>query len=211
MDHNILLFDSQAISLRGISVIISSIFPNLKIHEATSESEAIHIMNTKNICYVVLSQNIKQKVPLFKSANKNKISYLIYYETFDFVQSLIGTTNTSLSIVNKKSPIEDLILGIYNLLESKIYFCNRTCVCILENFDQSKHLDHLNLNNIRRHKFESLSVREKQIIYFVKEGVKTKEIADTLKLKMSTISSTKYKAFKKLMVTNIMDLINLPI
>ena len=60
--------------------------------------------------------------------------------------------------------------------------------------------------------FARLSIRELEVLHYVLKGVGTKEIGDTLNLKMATISTLKYRIFEKTGASNgkeLMDLANL--
>lgn len=57
--------------------------------------------------------------------------------------------------------------------------------------------------------FTSLAPRELEILHYVLKGVGTKEIGETLNLKMSTISTLKNRVFEKTHTSNLKELIEL--
>ncbi len=57
--------------------------------------------------------------------------------------------------------------------------------------------------------FSQLAPRELEILHYVLKGLGTKEIADTLNLKMSTISTLKTRIFEKTSAGNIKELLEL--
>jgi len=66
-------------------------------------------------------------------------------------------------------------------------------------------------NNIQHHDnpFTSLAPRELEILHYILKGIGTKEIADTLNLKMNTISTIKNRIFEKTTAGNIKELMEL--
>ncbi len=66
-------------------------------------------------------------------------------------------------------------------------------------------------NNIQHHDnpFTSLAPLELEILHYILKGIGTKEIADTLNLKMNTISTIKTRIFEKTTAGNIKELMEL--
>jgi|SRR5580698_5628527 two-component system invasion response regulator UvrY len=57
--------------------------------------------------------------------------------------------------------------------------------------------------------FSALAPRELEILHYVLKGYGTKEIAETLNVKMNTISTVKNRIFEKTLTTNLKELIEL--
>lgn len=57
--------------------------------------------------------------------------------------------------------------------------------------------------------FTSLAPRELEILHYVLKGIGTKDIADSLNLKMNTISTIKTRIFEKTTAGNIKELMEL--
>jgi DNA-binding CsgD family transcriptional regulator len=57
--------------------------------------------------------------------------------------------------------------------------------------------------------FKSLAPRELEILHYVLKGIGTKDIADTLNLKMNTVSTIKTRIYEKTNAGNIKELIEL--
>ena len=66
-------------------------------------------------------------------------------------------------------------------------------------------------NNINHHDnpFTTLAPRELEILHYILKGIGTKDIADTLNLKMNTISTIKNRIFEKTTAGNIKELMEL--
>lgn len=57
--------------------------------------------------------------------------------------------------------------------------------------------------------FSALAPRELEILHYVLKGLGTKEIAETLNVKMNTVSTVKNRIFEKTLTTNLKELIEL--
>jgi len=57
--------------------------------------------------------------------------------------------------------------------------------------------------------FSALAPRELEILHYVLKGMGTKEIAETLNVKMNTVSTVKNRIFEKTVTTNLKELIEL--
>jgi DNA-binding NarL/FixJ family response regulator len=57
--------------------------------------------------------------------------------------------------------------------------------------------------------FSQLAPRELEILHYVLRGLRTKEIGDTLNLKMSTISTIKHRIFEKTGAGNLKELLEM--
>jgi len=57
--------------------------------------------------------------------------------------------------------------------------------------------------------FSALAPRELEILHYVLKGMGTKEIAETLNVKMNTVSTVKNRIFEKTLTTNLKELIEL--
>lgn len=63
--------------------------------------------------------------------------------------------------------------------------------------------------HVQDNPFTSLAPRELEILHYVLKGIGTKDIADTLNLKMNTISTIKTRIFEKTTAGNIKELMEL--
>lgn len=72
----------------------------------------------------------------------------------------------------------------------------------------SKHLNFNDTKNKRSKMFKKLSTREVEVLKLLSSGKKNKEIAKELEINEKTVSTYKARLFKKLNVTNLVDLIH---
>ena len=66
-----------------------------------------------------------------------------------------------------------------------------------------------NMNSYKGSPFTSLAPRELEILHYLLKGIGTKEISETLNLKMNTISTIKTRIFEKTNTGNIKELMQL--
>lgn len=72
----------------------------------------------------------------------------------------------------------------------------------------SKHLNFSDTKNNKSRLFKKLSTREVEVLKLLSSGKKNKEIAQELDINEKTVSTYKARLFKKLNVTNLVDLIH---
>ena len=72
----------------------------------------------------------------------------------------------------------------------------------------SKHINFNDTKNKQNKLFKKLSVREVEVLKLLSSGKKNKEIAKELDINEKTVSTYKARLFKKLNVTNLVDLIH---
>ena len=65
------------------------------------------------------------------------------------------------------------------------------------------------MHSFKGNPFATLAPRELEILHYVLKGIGTKEISETLNLKMNTISTVKNRIFEKTNAGNIKELIEL--
>ena len=72
----------------------------------------------------------------------------------------------------------------------------------------SKHLKYDDTKNSKSRIYKRLSTREVEVLKLLSSGKKNKEIAVELGINEKTVSTYKARLFKKLNVTNLIDLVN---
>lgn len=72
----------------------------------------------------------------------------------------------------------------------------------------AKHLNYEDTRNSKSNLYKRLSTREVEVLKLLSSGKKNKEIAQELAINEKTVSTYKSRLFKKLNITNIVDLIH---
>jgi DNA-binding NarL/FixJ family response regulator len=100
--------------------------------------------------------------------------------------------------LHKNSKLEDLEAAIKKVNEGEIVFSDAV----------KKNLALLNKGKKSERLYRKLSSREIEVLRYLSEGKKNKEIAKLLDLNEKTISTYKLRLLTKLHVTNLVDLVN---
>lgn len=100
--------------------------------------------------------------------------------------------------LHKSSKMEDLEAAIKKVNEGEIIFSDAV----------KKNLALLNKGKKSERLYRKLSSREIEVLRYLSEGKKNKEIAKLLDLNEKTISTYKLRLLTKLHVTNLVDLVN---
>ena len=99
--------------------------------------------------------------------------------------------------VSKKSDLKDLEATLTKVTEGKVVF-SETVKKSIEMLSKGKKSERL---------FKKLSTREIEVLRYLNDGKKNKEVAQILGLDEKTISTYKLRLLAKLNVTNLVDLL----
>jgi two-component system, NarL family, invasion response regulator UvrY len=155
---------------------------------------------------------------LMKELVKNKYTHLI-------LDIILSDGSTLEVIPNIRRVYPDLHILVFSMQPAEIYgealkqyginhymskaIGEEEMVQVLQKFLHNE--EPVKRNNIQHHDnpFTSLAPRELEILHYILKGVGTKEIAETLNLKMNTISTIKTRIFEKTTAGNIKELMEL--
>jgi len=155
---------------------------------------------------------------LMKELVKNKYTHLI-------LDIILSDGSTLEVIPNIRRVYPDLHILVFSMQPAEIYgealkqyginyYMSKSVgeeemVQILQKFMHNE--EPVRQNNIHHqdNPFKTLAPRELEILHYVLKGIGTKDIADTLNLKMNTISTIKTRIFEKTTAGNIKELMEL--
>lgn len=155
---------------------------------------------------------------LMKELVKNKYTHLV-------LDIILSDGNTLEVIPNIRRVYPDLHILVFSMQPAEIYgealkqyginyYMSKSVgeeemIQILQKFMHNE--EPVRQNNIHLHDnpFTTLAPRELEILHYVLKGIGTKDIADTLNLKMNTISTIKTRIFEKTTASNIKELMEL--
>ncbi|WP_411767345.1 response regulator [Winogradskyella sp. A3E31] len=100
--------------------------------------------------------------------------------------------------VHKSAGLDKISEAINTLIEGKVYLSEK----------MDKHYKFEDTRRTRTRMFKKLSTREVEVLKLLSVGKKNKEIAEELQINEKTVSTYKARLFKKLNVTNVIDLIH---
>lgn len=100
--------------------------------------------------------------------------------------------------IHKSASIETIKEAIIKVYQGGIYLSEA----------MSKHLTHDDAKNKKSKMYKRLSTREVEVLKLLSTGKKNKEIAKELEINEKTVSTYKARLYKKLNVTNLVDLLH---
>lgn len=100
--------------------------------------------------------------------------------------------------VTKNSSVEDLMEAITTVMNNEIYICREV--------RESKPQPQRKVNTVQL--LSHLSQREREILYFIREGLSSREIGERLHISLKTVEAHRYNIIKKLQVKNMAALLN---
>jgi DNA-binding NarL/FixJ family response regulator len=102
------------------------------------------------------------------------------------------------AFVSKNNDLETLASAVVRVQDGEIFYSQEV----------KKKIDLITKQTKKERAYKKLSSREIEVLRFLSEGRKNKEIAETLNLNEKTISTYKLRLLNKLNVTNLVDLVN---
>ena len=194
MQPNILLADDHSIIRNGLKLYIQF---NLGYTDVSEVSTCNGLMN---------------------ELVKNKYTHLVL--------DIILTDGSSLEVIpNIKKVYPNLNIMIFSMQPMEVYgealkqyginyYLSKTVgedeiIHMLHQFINNEDLPLKNKAAIKDNPFSALAPRELEILHYVLKGIGTKDIADTLNLKMNTISTIKTRIYEKTNAGNIKELMEL--
>jgi len=155
---------------------------------------------------------------LMKELVKNKYTHLV-------LDIILSDGSTLEVIPNIRRVYPDLHILVFSMQPAEIYgealkqyginyYMSKSVgeeemIQILQKFMHNE--EPVRKNNIQHqdNPFKALAPRELEILHYVLKGIGTKDIAETLNLKMNTISTIKTRIFEKTTASNIKELMEL--
>ncbi len=155
---------------------------------------------------------------LMKELVKNKYTHLV-------LDIILSDGSTLEVIPNIRRVYPDLRILVFSMQPAEIYgealkqyginyYMSKSVgeeemIQILQKFMHNEEPLRQNTIHHQDNPFKTLAPRELEILHYVLKGIGTKDIADTLNLKMNTISTIKTRIFEKTTAGNIKELMEL--
>jgi DNA-binding NarL/FixJ family response regulator len=106
----------------------------------------------------------------------------------------------AMGYITKNSSREEIFDALKEIHAGRKYICKEIRNTISE--------QEINGNNEQRNRINELSLRELEVISFIKKGYSSKEIANALSLSVKTVEVHRHNILKKLNLTNASALVN---
>lgn len=206
---NLLIFDSHPIIRRGLKELLTEMDESFTYFETASVNGLKKIMNQQRIDLIVIGLNEKTKIDSSLISKYDAVPWILMYNDDMYQEALLLTIAGAMGCIAKSACIAETKKCITEVLKSNVFVCNNTLTKFgyeyLFNSDHRNHFNTFFYTGLKTRKV-ILSSREKEIAGLLLKGQRTSEIATTLNLKQSTISTIKRSIFLKKNVRNIVEL-----
>ncbi len=200
--RNVLLVDDHHMVCLGMGMLVKTVIADPTLYFAHTYEDAFDEIKAHQMDLVILDLGIPGgigtgMIRTFREVQQN-IRILVCTGRDELLNAPDYIQAGANGFLHKSSSDDETAKAIRMVLEGKKYVSPAV---------QRKMFDSVLNGEITNNPFESLSPREKQVLELLLTGKWTKEIADELNVKFSTVSTQKAKIFQKFGVENIVDLI----
>ncbi len=195
MQPQILIADDHSMIRKGLKLNIQLNLGYTDINEAASCSELMQELVKKRYTHLILDIILSDGSTLEVIPNIRRVYPNMKVLVFSMQPAEIygeALKQYGINYYLSKSVGEDEIVRLLN-----IFLNNKDTL--------NEKVTHRHVGN----PFSSLSPRELEVLHYVLRGTGTKEIADTLNLKMNTVSTMKNRIYEKTNAINIKELLEL--
>jgi two-component system invasion response regulator UvrY len=198
----ILIVDSHPIVRTGLESLLNS-KPDLKVVGSLSSGIEIFEFVRHNDVDVIISEvdlpelNGITALRAIKKEHKS-INVLMLSQQPEEIYAISTLKAGASGYLNKTASVEAIEAAVRKIHSGEISLSEK----------MDKHLHYEDTRKSRSRLFKKLSTREVEVLKLLSIGRKNKEIAKELDINEKTVSTYKSRLFKKLNVTNIVDLIH---
>lgn len=195
MEPSILIADDHSMIRKGLKLYMQLNLGYSDIHEVGSCNELMKELVKKKYTHLVLDIILSDGSTLEVIPNIRRVYPEMHILVFSMQPAEIyGEALKQYGIQNylsKSSGEEEIILALQKFLKNEAPLLKGNNI---------QHIDN---------PFKSLAPRELEILHYILKGIGTKHIAETLNLKMNTVSTIKTRIYEKTHAGNIKELIEL--
>ncbi|AWM14077.1 response regulator transcription factor [Flavobacterium sp. NRK F10] len=194
--------DNQPIVRYGLKTYFKENADIEVVAQASDLDELVNILEDKKIDVILLDielsgiSSIRDIKELLKEFPGSRI--VLYTTVSEKMYAPTAVKAGVSAYVSKNASLKEL--------ENIIYKVKKGEVVVSE--DVKKKIEVLSKGKKADRLFKKLSAREVEVLRYLNDGKKNKEIAEILKLDEKTISTYKLRLLAKLNVTNLVDLLN---
>lgn len=196
-----LVADDHSIVRMGVKLMLEADYPQVKIDEAENGNEIVEKIKLRRYDLLILDFQMPDTDTFSIISNvlaRNQyLKILIYTMASEKIYAGKLFNAGVKGFLSKEAKNTELLKAVHLVLKGEIYASEQ----ILLN---DKHGETTQSNP-----FTSLSNKEMDILAYLVQGKNTKEIGTLLNLQLSTISTHKFRIFRKLNVSNVVELIAL--
>ena len=205
----VLIVDDHVVVIEGIKSILRD-HPEFEVvGEAFDGRQAIKLAESSKPDIVIMDismpdlNGIDATLQIKKLFPDIKIIAYTMHSHSEYVISLFKAGVSA--FVLKNDPLSDLLLALSAVRKGGTYFSTMTPEILLQ------HMKELEEGKREQDEFESLSLREREVLQLLAEGKSVREIAEQLFISPKTVESHKYNIMAKLKIHRIPDLVKIAI
>lgn len=199
---NFLIVEDHPSVRMSVKIMLNDIVPGAKIDEVPTFYDALSYLKTNSCNMIILDLNVPggDHLGMIEKIRQlqEKVSILIYSGYEEALYALPYVAAGANGFVSKTSTEKEFRDAIISLIGNRQYVSTAIQQLLL-NVMKKDNRDGYNPLRL-------LTDRETDIMTLVLQGLSSKEICSVTNLKMSTISTFKLNIFKKVGVTNTIDL-----
>ena len=199
---NILIVDSHPIVRTGLDLFLNSKPDFNVVGTLNSVIEIFEFVRLNDVDIIISEIDLPElngitALRAIKKENKD-VRVLIFSHQPEEIYAVSTIKAGASGYLSKSASVEEI--------ETAVRKVNAGELSLSEKMD--KHLHYEDTRKSRSRLFKKLSTREVEVLKLLSIGRKNKEIAQELDINEKTVSTYKARLFKKLNVTNIVDLIH---
>ncbi|MFN5360278.1 MAG: response regulator [Bacteroidota bacterium] len=202
---NFLLVDDHSVVRAGIKLIIMQRFPDAEVEEAENEKRAVDILRNKEMDLILMDLNMPDSDPIrlihYITSNYPKTAIIVLTMNDENVYAKRFFKLGIKGFLHKSSDNSEIIKAIEQALVNRVYMSDSLKQTIAESY----------FTGLSENPFDLLSDREFQVAKEMLTGKSITEIAASLSINTSTVSTYKGKVFEKLKIphNNMVELMSL--
>ena len=200
-DMEFLVADDHSIVRMGVKLMLEADYPNVKIEEAENGNEIVEKIKLSRYDLLILDFQMPNTDTFSIISNvlarDPSLKILIYTMASEKVYAGKLLNAGVKGFLSKEAKSTDLLKAVHLVLRGEIYASEQVWL----NDKQG--------GAAQSNPFTMLSNKEMDILAYLIQGKNTKEISTLLNLQLSTISTHKFRIFRKLNITNLVELIAL--
>ncbi len=195
-----LIVDDQVIVRSGIKLLLTEVYHNCEIHEASHGDSATEKLKGHDFDLIMLD------IQMPKTDSFGLMEYIhIKYPKAKVLVFSVSAENTyarrfmkagAYGFVSKEAPLEEIIKAINLVLSDRKYISESLAYKIAEDSFAGR----------SDNPFNKLSPREFEIVSLLLSGQTVTDISHSLNIQTSTVGTHKARLFEKLNITNILEL-----
>jgi two-component system invasion response regulator UvrY len=193
---NFLLVDDHSVVRAGIRLIIQQRFADAQIEEAENEKRALEVLRCMSIHLILMDLNMPDSDPIrlidFITSNYPKIAIIVLTMNDENVYAKRFFKLGIKGFLHKSSDNNEIIRAIEQAMVNRVYMSENLKQTIAETY----------FTGISENPFDALSDREFQVVKEMLNGKSINEIAASLSINTSTVSTYKGKIFEKLKIAH---------